>query len=604
MKKYLRNLFRPGSVPAKKASRAGSSGRSNSGDYEIDGESSIQRLVDAAFEEGWLSKILLIVWTAGPVTAIALLFAYWLINGKMPPVNLLFYFGVFTGLSSLLTILTNFFLRVRQEQRKANAQQSLLWAIGGLTDFVLAVRNEYLESLGSKSGRFQSALYLLQDPDSNPDSIETAVEDLTGNRDMSQRFRRLESYRKKGLSPHVRDESASIVEHFETELNAIAEQAPEAYHYLSLRLNGKIPSKKLGKVRKKQFLKNIADAQAIDNPDLVDLRDTEELLKLTLELLAGRSYLVAKWKAFGFHPLAAAMRKREQAAYWLLQLRKKRAELVGIITRYLKDSGQFPELRLFNGSRFENENLPKLKEAVEQLKAKAAAAGSGGKAVIAKEDFRNLVYSLQDLEELTPEFEKAKSKLKVAREQFWEHRKKYGKIFPLKFYKSRPPQGSGVYFQRDKLRLSERQKIELTRRIKSIFQNFTADEDLSLLGERNREYELDNLLGAEDIKLLTLEIFDVINEFVDLRRPSIREAIEVSNSFYLGLVETGLSRRAKYGWIIALAEEIEERPNLVMLRTIERLLNTFEAELSPQGIEFLSQALNIPRERLEEALAG
>jgi hypothetical protein len=599
LKKRLPNRLRK----RKRVSRLVRSSSIEYRDYERLGESSLKKLAEAATQESWVSKILLIFWGAGPVTGAALFIAYYLINDRIPPLNLIFYFGLFTGLYGLVMLFTNFVINVRSEHRQSRAQRILLKTVARVPDFILSVRNEFLASLDEKDRLVQGALYLLQDPDSTPESIETALEDLTGSRELSQRFRRVESYRKKGLSFHAKEEAQRIREKFGETLELQKKEAPEVSQYLELRLDGHVPSKRIGKKRKEGFLTNISYAKDLENPDLMELKDTEELLKLVAELLTGRSFFMAKWKVSGSSSIALAARKREQAARAYNRFKKEKKELVSYLLISLRKSKLYPELSFDEDTDFTTSNLEKLKSALSSIKERNQKQYSQEqKTSLSRKEIKEILQAADELYEISKDLKKAKTELRKARTKFQNLRKQRGRDFPLLFYKNKPTYGPGVFLQYSFIKLTETQRLALAKKLNDTLQSLSPTEDFSLIVESHREHEAQRRLSPKDIKELTLEIFDDIEEFIDLSTPSVREAIECSNSFNLGLFETGLSMRAKYGWVLALAEEIEEQPSVVVLKTLERLMHYFRANLSEQGLQFFQKEWGLSRELLKERL--
>lgn len=564
-------------------------------DYEVYGETLLSRLSNTAEDEAWLYKILSLTWTAGPVTAVGLYLSYWLAYKKLPNLDLLFYFGTFALFTGLISLVSSIFYKLTIETRKKDSQRILLDVITELPELILTVRNENIAHLNSPDKKFTAAAYLLEDPDASESSLVTAVELITQCPEMARKVAEFETYRKKGLFSLIEEQRLQTIETYEEELKALREQDPYVARLIYRRLQGKPPSKAVGRVRERGFLKHIIAAQICQNLRLIRLKDTEELLTLVLELLLGRRYTVLRWKLSGGHPLAEAARKRDRLKQRHNRFINRRIQITEDLVDILEEYLDVSDIHLDeNEEQLSEANLYQLSSKTQELEKLDHLDQRERDEVIkeAQDKIRELVRLMNALKVST-------DKMTALIKDFYRIRRQYGANLPLNFLKNRS--GSGIYFERTQIRLTAEQKVRLAEQLSGLLRPFSINRTHTQILLESDDFAPPQTLSPYMIASLTNDIFVALNKYINLSEVVTRDALEASTSIYISPIEWGLSKRTKFGWLTASVEEIENRLGPVAYKTAQRMIKYFSGRLSPQHLHFLKEEFGIQLDETQAA---
>lgn len=563
---------------------------------ERHGASFLDRLTEAIREESWKRRLLALAWTAGPVTYVALLVGFKLGYGRQPPRELFIYFAAFTVITGLVSIAAGVLHKATVEARRKAVKNMVTDVISRLPDLIISVRNLSVMQLSTGKRRLRGVLYLLSDPDATESSIETAIEDLTGNRELARRFRRLESFRKKGLSILVRDEAAGIRRDYGAILETVAADSSYISFLLENRLAGRTPSKRIGQRRQYGFLQRIIRAVNEGNEQAIELADTMEMLKLSLELLMDREFMVMRWKLSGRHPMVEASKKLEQ-----LFLQRNRLERRIRLAKYrviqlLDDSiNAGPTPYTTSGDDNEDGSFPFTMAAMPRFEIPEDHPSGHHRHI------DELTAVLMKIREMSRRLEKLKSREMMARVKFFDLRRQYRLSIPP-YGATKPSPSITVHFERSSIRLTHKDKIQFAENLEHYMRNLTSNRDRTkLFAESSGEdaQEENRIITNEELQGVTLRIFAELENLFDLSEASIVHALENSPAINVGTLEQGLTRKTKIGWLQAMIEDLEDNESALALKTAKRLVDHFQSNLPKSVAQSISDRFDLTMDELQ-----
>jgi hypothetical protein len=271
------------------------------------GEERIERISRAAKSMPWQVLLLELAWTAGPATFLAAAGGYYLGYGKHLPAENAVFFLAYTVIFGVIGLITKLVHGTVWQPRQLGAQRQLSNALDMLPDLSVAVRELRMAVMDPEVRRLESAGYLLQRVNLEPQTLALLVEELTGDRDLGQTAGKMEMYRRAGLDAS-KDELATQCRTTAIEARArIARLAPRTADLLNDRLYGRAPTFEDGIVRPENFVERILAAIEQDDDNLMTLEDAEQVLLLSLELLGGRELPVLSFEYKGRWDTARAM---------------------------------------------------------------------------------------------------------------------------------------------------------------------------------------------------------------------------------------------------------------------------------------------------------
>ena len=294
------------------------------GYYEEAGGNFIERLSEAIRQESWAIKLIALAWAAGPVTMVALFVSFWIANRSIPSVNLIIFIAVYTIMAGLISIVVSIVKRATGTAKQVEAERVLSEVLGKLPDLLITIRNESLLQMPKEKRKIAAAIVLLQDPDATESTIQTALEDLTGNGEIGWMFRRLESYRKKGIFSRVDEYAEEVSTKFSKILEEVRTKSQYASMLLDARLAGSAPSKRFGQRRTPGFLAKLISLVEKGKFEDVDLEHAREMVKLLIEFFVDRKFIILNWHLEGKNPIIRAWNKLENLRNESLRLHRNK----------------------------------------------------------------------------------------------------------------------------------------------------------------------------------------------------------------------------------------------------------------------------------------
>jgi len=287
------------------------SGRSD--DFERAGADRIERIAAAVERAPWGITLLQLAWTAGPVTLIGAAAGYYVGFGQSLPLPNMMFFLVYTIITGVIGIVTKFIYDYRRDRAQERREQQLAQVIDRLPVLIHGLRDLAMVPLSQEARRREAAAFILQNGELEPEGVAVAVEEITGNRFLAAIAARIELYRSNGMWQRVHDLTAQAAPQAATAIAELRDQAPEVAAILRGRLGGAPPTLKQGVVRESNFVERILAASEAGNEALMTLRDAEEMLLLTFELISGRRIPLLAFHYKGRSELARAADALEQA---------------------------------------------------------------------------------------------------------------------------------------------------------------------------------------------------------------------------------------------------------------------------------------------------
>lgn len=556
------------------------------GYYEEQGGNFIERLAEAMREETWALKIVSIAWTAGPVSMITLFMSFWIANRKIPPTNLIIFIAAFTVITGIISIIVSIVKRATGDRRQAEAERVLGEVLGKLPDLIITIRNESFLQVSNEERKIKGAITLLQDPDATESSIQTALEDLTGNEEIGKAFRRLESFRKKGLFSRIDEESGKIVEKYKSALESVRKKSTFASLLLDARLVGTAPSKRFGQRRSTGILNRMITIVESGKPEDIKLEDAMELVKLIVEFLVDRRFTVLSWHLEGKSPVIKAWKRLEALRVESLRLHRDRRiaeyEILFKLDENKADIGSDAE----NDSSVIMTDFPNYTFLEDE---------------IGKKRFRKLGLKkrIRNLENIKSNIQKLEPKIKDAIGEFNNLRKEH----PDPFEFSVEEESGGdikLKIAKEKLGLSNKDKIEFTGKLNFYLSTLTTNRQRTrILTSGTESQEEPRPITNQELFAIIVRIFALLESYVDLSAEGVLDSLEASPGINIGPIDYALSKNTKVGWLHAMVDELLDLPAPIALRAAEKIVQEFKQPLSKQFTAGLSKVYDIPIESVD-----
>ncbi|MFP3873548.1 MAG: hypothetical protein ACLFQT_05455 [Thiohalophilus sp.] len=552
------------------------------------GHSRIDEAVSSVRKTPWSLTLLQLLWTAGPVTFLAMEGGYYLGFGHAAPLENFVFFAAYTLILGVIGLLARFVALILRGRRQNDARAVLSKTLDLLPDLLFESRDMVLAGLAPEARRLRAAGALLHELDLSPDSVALAVRELTGDTSLAEITEQIEIYRRLGLRSRVQDLIDASADARAAALEKAHATAPDEADLLRDRLTGVAPSFEHGVPRRENFLGAIFSAADEHSLDLMAQEDVQELLVLVFELLSGREItrLVidyeGSWQLERSLDQAEAARSRYSVSQAMALSRLH--SLAALLTDH-------PELGFDESvNRLPPEELvERLTEGLERLVSQD------------RPDARTWQH-LKTILELVRQSRRAGEQLHKSRERYvrdlkrWEElRRRYST--DEKRLKLPRRRGRGLRIREESIALDDAQKIEVARQ----FCQYMRD-----LGYQHSEADLQRggrPLQSDDLKRLAIRLALILQPYVQLADASVQRAIDSSRAAYLGGLETGFSADAKAGLGAAAVREVREELGKSAEHLALRITRLYRVPLSDSMIDFLVEHYHASRERLE-VIAG
>ncbi|MDR9436773.1 MAG: hypothetical protein RI563_07820, partial [Thiohalophilus sp.] len=536
------------------------------------GHSRIDEAVSSVRKTPWSLTLLQLLWTAGPVTFLAMEGGYYLGFGHAAPIENFVFFAAYTLILGVIGLLARFVALVLRGRHQNDAREVLSKTLDLLPDLLFESRDMILAELAPEARRLRAAGALLHELDLSPDSVALAVRELTGDTSLAEITEQIEIYRRLGLRSRVQDLIDGSADARAAALEKVHATAPDEADLLRDRLTGMAPSFEHGVPRRDNFLAAIFAAADRQNLDLMALEDVQELLVLAFELLSGREItrLVIDYEG-GWQQMRSLDEVEDARNRYSVRQAMATSRLQALGT-YLSDH---PELGFDESvtSLPPEELLTHLAAGLEQLVQQGRLAG-----MTTWPELKTILELVRESRRASEEVQKWRDRYIRALERWEALRQRHAKQPALS---ALPRRSRGLRIREERIALDDEEKIEVAKQF---------CEYLRGLGMRPTEAGLQrggHSLNSEDIKRLGIRLVLILQSYMSLTDASIQRAIYSSRAAYLGGLEAGFSADAKAGLGAAAVREVREDLGKSAEYLALRIRRIYQVPLTDSMIDFL-----------------
>lgn len=555
------------------------------------GRGRIDEMVASTRKVPWVLTLLQLLWTAGPVTFLAMQGGSYLGYGEPVSVDTYVFFAFYVVLAALIGIVARIVADLIRGKKQNQARANVTRTLDVAPDLILTFRDLHLSLVPQEQRQREAAAILLGKLDVGPTSIAMAVEDITGDPELAAIAQRIEIYRRAGMFSRVEDWVLHSNAQRETALAGLPEHTAEVRQALERRLLGLAPSQETGIPRSRNFIGQIFAAAHHDDLALMSLADIEDLLLLIFELLSGRQITRLTIDYEGDWKLAKALDEVERTQNDYRQVKAAAHLRLHDLTWLLAESGlaglDSDLFTLAAGERLER-SRDALRLLAEQLNREQARGA-------ARKRLQNTLRRAQHYAALTRQaIERLndRHRRKVRALEHWEQlRRRHLPLSGGAQYADHRKQGLRI--RESSIGLTDEQKLALA----ADFCRYLDDMQITPGGHGIMRRGAS--LKVDDAKRLGIHLALVLEDLIDLDNPSVQRAIESSNGIFLEGLEIGFSADAKAGLGAAAVKEIQENLGPAAELIALRLTRLYRLPLTPPIIEFLSENYGADRQRLQ-----
>ncbi|WP_119344171.1 hypothetical protein [Facilibium subflavum] len=462
-------------------------------------------LMVSIHRSGFKTTLISIVWTAGPITVVAILLGYYFSHGTVVPFSTLIYFSIYVfivGLSGLISKIILDTIRMRNQER---SEQAFLNVIETAYDKLRQARNLKFAALAQNAKQEMISAFLLSK--SHPSTTEIYVAMQTHFSEKAARFAELmQIYENNGIPADACKFSVQLHEIRQEIISQ--EHLSENFKYLALRkIEGDHISLNEGVSRNPGFLTKVLNSGG--QLSLFDTDDASDIITLSLELLAGRTIYFFKTITNFDHLAVEKLFKQIETTRQKIRLKHWLA--YGLVEQiYFSSKALSPELPLKNLIHIQKDapaNLHLMQQAIKEIHFNDFNKDT-------RQKLKNLIYRFEQTTNTIYSLIKRLDALM------------------LKWHKlENTPQNilddQKVQVKLASIQLEEKSRLALAQQL----QDFTANQST---GDTEK-----------DIKAYALYIVKCLIKPLNLENPLIIYAIEVSNAANFSCVEANYSAKQK-----------------------------------------------------------
>jgi hypothetical protein len=563
------------------------------------GADRVERIVQASIKPARWLMLLELAWTAGPVTVIAAVGAYYFGFGKALPEANLKFFIAYTVLTGVITLVARGVYLVVRGRRQTRAREDVLAVVDRLPDLIFAVRDVYLAGLDVETRQIEGARLMLRKVDLGPEWVGLAVSDLTGDVALGQVTEQIDIYRRAGMYSRIEDLREQHSDRIETAIARLSAQSEEIAELLSERCRGMSPNVKTGVPRSDHFIERILAAIEHDNDALMTLLDVEEILLLAFELLTGREIPMLSFEYQGdFQRQRATDQLESERGRYRMARARGSSRLLALAT-FLAEN-QYFESTISTAASNEAGMLERCRSAMNQMATELRRLSHTSAATDRRGALRRLRRDLNKARSLYDATYEAFIEVGRVHASFlhgierWERMVNEGeKRTSLGTGRKR-----GLRISESRIRLDSSQQVRLATRLAEYFRERGFDLRGRQVVYTDRSGNA-RPFGRDEAKRLAVELAVLLDKRIHITHHDVQRAIDASNSIFMGGFEPGLSALTKLGWAETTVKSIKPDLSGAAERLAMALVNYYHIELDPQSISDLAEKYNANRERLQ-----
>lgn len=552
------------------------------------GRSRIDDLVSSSREAPWFLTIAQLLWTAGPVTFLALQVGSLMGYGEPVEVTTYIFFAIYVIVAALIGIVARIVSKMISGHKQDRARQHITRTLDIIPDLMFTVRDLNLSSLSRTRRRRDAAAILLRKQDLGPTTIAVAVEDLTRDAALGGIAQQIEVFRRAGMFSRIRDLNKANKDHINAALENVRGYSSDIAEVLSLRLQGVAPSQDEGVQRGENFISQIYSAAHQEDLSLMTLSDVEDVLQLSFELLSGREVTRLIIDYEGDWQMARALDELERHHNDFRQNKASAVLYLRDLTHFLIQSGLTPLTQKTLEQDMDtllNETSTALTRLVARLR------WSGEQELTGRPDIRHNLRMALRYAKLTRQ---AISRLEDRYVRYVRALERWTMMREtLLSTKRQAPGGEGLRIRESTIALTDEQKLEFA----SQFCRYLDDHRIAT-GEKGI-LRHGSTIGTAHAKHLGIRLVLILQPLIALDNPSVQRAVESSRGAYLEGLEMGFSADAKAGLGAAVVKELNEDLGSAAELIALRLTKLYRMPLSDHVVDFLSNQYGANRERLK-----
>lgn len=557
---------------------------------EREGRDRIRRITQAMDKVPWTNSTMQLLWVSGPVTLIGAFVGYLLGYGRGPTLENYIFFISYALITGVAGIIANFAHHLTRGRKNERAAARVSHVIDTLPELVLVTRDLIVENLEGEARRREAAAMLLRKHDLSPEGVELAALELLDDSDSARLISQIDIYRRLGLQARIRDLVGLYRDTIDTQLNELADVAPEAISLLRDRFAGRAPDLHQGVPRDENFIERVLAAIEEDNELLMTLQDVEEMIILGFELICGRRIPMLTFEYRGRWQLARSLDALEQARSRYRIQQATGLSRLRALTVYLAESNTLVEdaaagLRAEALAGRSRQAMDALAEQVEHLAAGVRAGRSDLRSELRSraDVLTNALKLFRTVQENYDRVARSHASL-IRHSQRWEAVTE--KMNDKETHLQVGPGRRGLRIHENHLELTDSQKARVCRHLAGYLDETRAererprDGDTPVVGERLSA-------DVEMAKRLAIEIALALDPHIGLSRPEVQRAINATNAAYFGHLEPDLSAAAKAALGAAMVKEIKDDLSRSAESLAIALVRHYRVSLEPEAVAFL-----------------
>ncbi len=555
--------------------------------YQEFSQEFVSRLTRALRKESWGRNFIQLAWTAGPVTYLALNGGYFIGFGVPAPPELFLYFGGYTIIAGAFAVVVRIGYNALHGAENERMETALTDVMGRIPELIAEARNRNLETYEGDDRVLLAAKYLLDNSDATEQMVQQAILDLTGDDALATGVRSIEVYRRAGLFERVRDVQSTIAGRLASALPSIEFRSESVAEQVRRRFAGVVAPKHQGRARVEGFIERTLAAGESDSYDLMSLSDAEEILTLTFEFLAGRSFTYFSLQYVGAQSLRDLERHLERARRELREAIHVRNSRLRVLAEYLNESeaihrvpAAIPVIHAID------DVYTNVRRAVDDVYLEMKRRTEAEKPRFTPDEarfFRSLIHLWDALHRANETVDRRRVMLgRVLRE--------YEKSVRTTRSAARilaPRQtGDGVRLMPRHISLTVTERLRLALKVADVV-NDTALRARFTRASSADAYDAGSFMTRDGYKHLAVSTAILLDQMIELGNGELQSAIEASAAANIGSIEAGLSRETRIGWGVALVREINNDVGTAAGRLVASLAYYHGMRITPEAIDHL-----------------
>lgn len=560
---------------------------SSSINLERVGRTRIEDLVSSAREVPWVLTLAQLLWTAGPVTFLALQGGSLLGYGEPVGFKTYLFFAVYVILAALIALVARIMAKTIRGRKEDRARNNITRTLDMIPDLIFTVRDLHLSTLTKPQRQQDAAAILLRKQDLGSTAISVAVVDLTNDQTLATIAEEVEVFRRAGMFSRITDLNDKFQEHIDAAMEHLKGYSGEIAEILEQRLQGLAPSQDEGIGRSDHFISQTYTAAHQEDLSLMTLDNVEDVLSLAFELLSGREITRLIIDYEGDWQLARSLDELERCHNAYRQVKASAVLYLRELAYFLVNSrltaletdvlDQDADTLLQETSMALTRLVARLKWSDESELSRAPNARRNLRMALRYAKLTR--QAISGLEERYVRYVRALERWTLLRDRLFEEA---GSTRP----------GGGLRIRENTITLSDEQKLDFTAQ----FVRYLEDHHITAGPKGALRHGAP--LSISHAKHLAIRIVLILQPLIGLDNPSVQRAVESSRGAYLEGLEMGFSADAKAGLGSAVVKELKDDLGPAAELIALRLTKIYRMPLDEPIQQFLVEHYGANPERL------